>query len=78
MASTVPKAAHPRAGELSMNEMENYFSGKLMKNTKSVSQAMELALQNTQVEDIILVAGSVFVVGEAREFLFGTKYAANK
>ena len=72
------KADHPRACELSIDEMENCFIGKSLIATQNVNEAMGAALENIKADDIILVAGSIFIVGEAREYLAERKYASNR
>jgi len=69
------KADHPRSVELSVKEMEGYFPGKHLSVTKNVEEAMDTALQNIANSDVVLVAGSIFLVGQAREYLLGRKYA---
>jgi dihydrofolate synthase/folylpolyglutamate synthase len=68
------RANHPRACELSLTEMKNYFSNKPITATKNIVQALEMAMQNIKSEDVILIAGSIFIVAEAKEYL-ETKYA---
>ena len=72
------KAAHPRAGDLSIKEMQNYFSPKPLQTAKNLRQAIEMALHNIRAEDIVLVTGSIFIIAEAREYLSGTKYASHR
>ena len=71
------KANHPRACELSREEMQNYFPGKPLRVTNNVQYALEMAWQNMMMEDVILVTGSIFVIAEARNVL-ETKYASNR
>ncbi len=57
----------PRAMEVSV--MENYFKSKSPILKKSVPDAIRYALSIAGREDLVLVTGSLFVVGEAKVFL---------
>ncbi|MBM3252385.1 MAG: hypothetical protein FJZ11_06395, partial [Candidatus Omnitrophica bacterium] len=59
------KADNPRATE-PKNIAEFFKQSKETKITSSVKEALELAKSIAQKTDIILVSGSLFVVGEAR------------
>ncbi len=59
------KADNPRAAL--PETIERYFKGKETYLTNSVKEAMALATAKVNPEDLILVAGSLFVVGAARE-----------
>ena len=58
------KANSPRA--TSPNILKKYFQGKKINITNSVKEARKLALRLAQKRDLILVTGSLFVVGEFR------------
>ena len=58
------RAATPRAA--SVDRLAVYFKGQNTFKSDSVKQAMELAKRISRKEDLILVTGSLFVVGEAR------------
>jgi len=60
------KANNPRATE--PESLAEYFSGKDICLTTSIKGAIKLAKQKAKEKDLILITGSLFVVGEAREF----------
>jgi len=49
------KADHSRASDLP--------------GTRSIQQALDLACQESDINDVILITGSMFVVSEARQYL---------
>lgn len=61
------KAKSPRAAN--PEQLKKYFSGKNSKVhiTNSVKDAKGMALKLAGKEDLILITGSLFVVGEARK-----------
>jgi len=59
------KANNPRATEPEV--LASYFNGKTVLITNNVKEAKAKAISLAQKEDLILVTGSLFVVGEARE-----------
>jgi dihydrofolate synthase/folylpolyglutamate synthase len=59
------KANNPRATEPEV--LAKYFSGKAVHITRNVKEAVDLANQKANLDDLILVTGSLFVVGEARD-----------
>jgi len=61
------KADNPRACE--PQDLTRYFQVKALRKTKSVKEALILAKKQAGEEDLILVAGSLFVAGEARKWL---------
>ncbi|MCM8792100.1 MAG: bifunctional folylpolyglutamate synthase/dihydrofolate synthase [Candidatus Omnitrophica bacterium] len=61
------KAANPRAAEPS--DLIRYFEGKHIYVTKNIQEAIELAKTKVDFGDLILITGSLFVVGEARDYL---------
>ncbi len=61
------KANHPRAYEFKAAELENFFPGKEIILSKNVCSALQLAQQKSSADEAIVVTGSLFVVGEARE-----------
>jgi len=60
----ITKADNPRATE--PNVLAQYFNGRPVHITNSVAQAKTKAKDLAHKEDLILVTGSLFVVGEAR------------
>ncbi|MDO8661670.1 MAG: folylpolyglutamate synthase/dihydrofolate synthase family protein [Candidatus Omnitrophota bacterium] len=58
------KSNNPRATEPEV--LKKYFKGKETHITNSVKEAKDLALMLTEKQDLILVTGSLYVVGEAR------------
>lgn len=67
------QADNPRAADVdtikqTISSQLTASSSQLYK-AKRVEDAIELAKKRTRVEDLILVTGSLFLVGEAREFL---------
>ncbi|MFH0855643.1 MAG: folylpolyglutamate synthase/dihydrofolate synthase family protein [Candidatus Omnitrophota bacterium] len=69
LADTVilTKAKSPRAA--SPYALKKYFKSKPVQVTDSVEQARDLALSISSGEDLVLVTGSLLVVGEARDNL---------
>lgn len=65
------KANNPRATEPQV--LVEYFRDKDINMTSSVKEAIKLAQRKASKEDLVLVTGSLFLVGEARKFLL-TKY----
>lgn len=61
------KADNPRAAL--PQEMKIYFTGKELYLTQNVTAALKLAKLKAAVRDLILVTGSLFVVGEARKWI---------
>ena len=59
--SNNPRATEPKV-------LAKYFKDKSPDITKNVVESLELAIKKANREDLILVTGSLFVVGEAREF----------
>ncbi len=60
------RANHPRAYTFSRDEAGELFQGKEWSVTKTVNEALDLALSKAKDNDVIVVAGSVFVIAEAR------------
>lgn len=60
------KADNPRATE--PGAIAGYFKGRNMFMTNNVKEAVSLARQKAGEKDLILVTGSLFVVGEARGY----------
>ncbi len=58
------KANNSRATETKI--LAEYFKGKGIEETNNVKEALKLAKRIAHKEDLILVTGSLFVVGEAR------------
>lgn len=63
------KADHPRAHWFTENEIKHLFPGKPFVRIADVGQAVEVACRDGAQGDIILIAGSVFLVSEARRYL---------
>jgi len=61
------KANHPRRWDFSSENLEELFSGKKVFTSENIQEAIEVALKETDIDDIILITGSLFVVGEARD-----------
>jgi len=59
------RAPNPRATEPEM--LARHFNGKVTHITDNVKEAKALAYRMTKKEDLILVCGSLFVVGEFRD-----------
>lgn len=62
------RANHPRAGELEEALLQKCFLNKKILRALSVQEALAKVLSEARPNDILLVTGSIFVVGEAREF----------
>jgi len=63
------KANNPRAS--SPSNLAKYFDAKEVHITYGVDEARRLALSIAKKEDLILVCGSLFVVGESRTLFKG-------
>ncbi len=63
------QADHPRAGVFNDEESKNLFPGKEIVKIEKVQEALKEALNRARKDEIILICGSLFVVGEARECL---------
>ena len=61
------KANHPRAIDLIEKESKDLFRNKNVISSANVKEALKIALGRAKRHDVVLVAGSLFVVGEARE-----------
>ena len=61
------RANHPRASQWERKEVQKYFPEKNFSITQGVKEALKSAFAKSRKEDIILVAGSLFVVAEARK-----------
>ncbi len=61
------KADHPRALALEGQNWAELFPHKGMHQTHNVKEAVEQAKQTASEEDVIVVAGSLFVAAEARK-----------
>lgn len=60
------KARHPRAHNFRKQELGDLFPGKKSICTGNIEEAIQIALQKAKKEKLILIAGSLFIVGEAR------------
>ncbi len=67
------KADHPRAYEISREELEKFFPGKHCRLAKNIEEALQAALANAGADAVIVVAGSIFIVAEARLHLLNKK-----
>lgn len=66
----VTRSAHPRALPPEDFSGEQFSGGKPVFRTKTVAEAIALAKQQASPDDMILITGSLFVVGEARKKIF--------
>ena len=60
------KADHPRSVEMTEEELKDCFPGKENFVTSTIEEALNLARKKSESGGIVLVAGSLFVVSEAR------------
>ena len=63
------KADHPRAHWFTEDELKHFFPGKPFVRIAGIGPAIEAACRDAVPENIILIAGSVFLVSEARRYL---------
>ncbi len=63
------QANHPRAHTFNAGEAVQYFEGKDWSLEPDLKQALHKALKAAKKEDVVLVTGSVFIVGQAMEHL---------
>ncbi len=63
------KADHPRAHCFSEDELKSLFPGKSCVRTDNIGEAIETACRQAGGEDVVLIAGSIFLVSEARRYL---------
>jgi len=63
------KAQHPRAADLSAKELKTNFSQSNVCFIPSVPEAVAAAIEQSEREDVVLITGSVYTVGEARAYL---------
>lgn len=61
------KAQHPRALDFTRGALNGLFAGKKIFFASGITEAMTKAYQRAEANNIILVTGSIFIVGEARE-----------
>ena len=66
------RANHPRAYTFGRDEAGTLFQDKEWSVTQTVNEALDLALSEAKDNDVIVVAGSVFVIAEARKIVTGT------
>jgi dihydrofolate synthase/folylpolyglutamate synthase len=66
------KAKHPRAHSFVAAECKDYFGDKSFEIIEDLPKALDKALQMASSEDVIIVAGSVFVVAEAMNYFQGS------
>jgi len=59
------KSNNPRAAE--PQNLSGYFNGKPVYTTHNVKEAQARAVRLAEKKDLVLITGSLFVVGEARE-----------
>jgi dihydrofolate synthase/folylpolyglutamate synthase len=67
------KANNPRAAE--PEELAKYFLGKEKYLTKDTAEALRLARLRAEKSDLILITGSLFIIGELRELFNNIYYA---
>jgi len=70
------KANNPRA--TSPKVLAKYFNDKVVHKTNNVKEAEEIARRIAKKEDLILVTGSLFVVGETRELFIRDVFEPNR
>jgi len=63
------QSRHPRAYHFSNDELKTVFQGRPAWNVQSVDDALKIAFREATKQDVILVAGSVFIAAEARALL---------
>ena len=63
------KAHHPRAHSFTQAECKDYFGDKPFEIIDNLPKALEKALQLADPQEVVVVAGSVFVVAEAMDSL---------
>ncbi len=66
------QARHPRAHIFKPSEAKEYFGHTPFEIIEDLPQALEKALKKASPQDIIVVAGSIFLVAEARDYLRGS------
>lgn len=66
------RADHPRAADFSAEDAGRLFPGRESVVTRSVKEALKVALAKTPQDGMLLVTGSIFVVAEARGYLVHT------
>ena len=67
------KSKHPRAHSFSVEDIEADFRGKVCVRIESVPEAIQSALTKAEKDDVILVTGSIFVIGEARKYFMNRR-----
>ncbi|RLE44366.1 dihydrofolate synthase, partial [Candidatus Woesearchaeota archaeon] len=66
------QATHPRAAPVAY--LKRFISnGRIIHTRENLKDAIELALRKAKNEDLILVTGSLFTVGEARTIIKASK-----
>ncbi|MFH1092645.1 MAG: folylpolyglutamate synthase/dihydrofolate synthase family protein [Candidatus Omnitrophota bacterium] len=66
---------NPRAMDVNTLEKKMFQFKRIIKKTKTVSEALKLAIENTSSKnDLILVAGSLYLIGEAYTALKDLKF----
>ncbi len=63
------RAEHPRAHDFGDGELKEMFPGKECLRSRGIPQALALARERTGPEDVVLVAGSLFLIAQARDLL---------
>lgn len=61
------RADHPRAFQFTPNNSRDLFSGKNMSWADNVREAVRAASQKSGENDVVLVAGSLFIVAQVRK-----------
>ncbi len=62
------RANHPRACDCTLEELRDLFPKQEIMKTQNVPQALKTAFDKIAEDEALLVSGSLFVVGEAREY----------
>ncbi len=72
------KAEHPRASNWERREVQKYLPQRNFFLTSGVEEALRLAFAKSQKKDMILVAGSLFLVAEVRKLIKEERNGSNK
>ncbi len=63
------RADHPRAHIFREDELKTLFPGKSCLITPNIQQALEHVAGHALKEDVVLITGSIFLVGQVRRYL---------
>ena len=64
------KSHHPRASEISTTELQQMFPGKPSWRTETVVEALNLIKEKISADQVVVVAGSLFVVSDFRKAFY--------